>query len=168
MVKGNGKAAWAFTLIELLIGLAVVIMLLGLVAAAVDQTLSVNASSGARTAAIRQLDVTIDSLRKDIQMAQRINVASGSGFPLELTWIEWNNDVYDITYSLEGNNLRREVEVNGVTRLAATLATDITEIKVNSLPYLSGNLSISITSSLEGFKSATESRTFQVEPRTGT
>jgi hypothetical protein len=41
-------------------------------------------------------------------------------------------------------------------------------IQVNNLPYSAGSLSISLTSIVAGFESASESRTFQVLPRTGT
>ncbi len=157
-----------FTLIELMIAIAVIAMLAGLVASAVNQTLNVNASSGARTDAIKQLDVAIDTMRRDIQMAQEVEALDAKGFPLELSWREWNNTDYRITYSLQGNQLKREVAIDGGEAVGSILAGDISQIQVNNLPYHSGSLSISISSTVGGLKPAIESRTFQVLPRTGT
>jgi len=162
------KKLAGFTLIELLIAIAVIAMLAGLVASAVNQTISVNASSGARTEAIRQLDVAIDTMRRDIQMAQQVEAPDAKGFPLELSWKEWNNTNYTITYSLQGNHLKREVAIGGGQAVVSVLAGDISQIQVNNLPYHSGSLSISIISNVGGLKPAIESRTFQVLPRTGT
>jgi prepilin-type N-terminal cleavage/methylation domain-containing protein len=158
----------AFTLIELLIGMVVVAMLIGLIASAINQTAMINAGSGARTKAIRELDVSIDTLRRDIQMAQQVNAPPNSGFPLNLSWKEWDNTAYVITYRLDGSLLKREVEVNGSPSEDKVLASDISLIKIDNLPYSSGSLSISVTSTVGGFKPASESRTFRVLPRTGT
>jgi type II secretory pathway pseudopilin PulG len=158
----------AFTLIELLIGLAVTALLIGLVASAVDQTVSINASSGARTAAIRQVDVSIDSMRRDIQMAQQVGTSGSNGFPLCLTWKEWDNTTCVVTYWLEGSQLKRGIAINGGTRKDSVLASDISLIQVNNLPYSGGAFNVLITATVGGFKAASESRTFQVFPRTGT
>jgi type II secretory pathway component PulJ len=158
----------AFTLVEILIGLVVVAMLVGLVASAINQTTSVSAASGARTAAIKEVDVSIDSLRRDIQMAQQISATGASGFPLTLSWKEWDNSSYAVTYFLDGSQLKRRVEKNGAAEVDTVLANDISLIKVDNLPYFAGAMSLSLTSTVGGYKSASESRTFQVLPRTGT
>jgi prepilin-type N-terminal cleavage/methylation domain-containing protein len=162
------KKRRAFTLIEMLIAVAVIAMLAGLVASAINQTMSVNASSGARTEAIKQLDVAIDTLRRDIQMAQQVEAPSASGFPLNLGWREWNNTRYSITYSMLGSQLKRQVVIDGGEPRESVLAAAISQIQVNNLPYRSGSLSISITATVGGLKQASESRTFQVFPRAGT
>jgi prepilin-type N-terminal cleavage/methylation domain-containing protein len=157
-----------FSLIEILIGLAVVAMLVGLVASAISQTGEVNASSGARTEAIRQLDVSIDTISRDIQMAQQVSTGGSAGFPLCLSWKGWDNTACLVTYWLDGTQLRRGVALNGGPQVDTILAGNISSIQVKNLPYSAGALTVSITSSIEAFRSASESRTFQVLPRTGT
>jgi type II secretory pathway pseudopilin PulG len=158
----------AFTLVEILIGVAITMILCGGVAAAVAQTSSTNASAGAATSAIRQADTTIDRMRQDILMAQRVTTGGPSGFPLTLSWKDWDNTTCTVTYLLQGSQLIRGVSVNGGPRSDSVIAADVSLIRVNNLPYLSGNLSISLTIEVSGFRSATESRTFEVLPRTGT
>jgi hypothetical protein len=52
---------------------------------------------------------------RDAGMAQSVLLtADEDGFPLTLTWTEWeDNDSHQVVYSIENNNLKREHIING-------------------------------------------------------
>ncbi|MCR4394747.1 MAG: prepilin-type N-terminal cleavage/methylation domain-containing protein [Dehalococcoidales bacterium] len=163
-----------FTLIEVLIGVALVGVLAGVITAAIYQIITVNASSTARMTAIKQVENAINYLRKDLLMAQTIipDATDPSGFPLVIRWTEWNtNNKYTINYYLNSDTheLYRQKSINGGTPETTLIAKNIESISVISPEtYSGGKIAITITSMVGGMRPASETRTFEVLPRPAT
>jgi prepilin-type N-terminal cleavage/methylation domain-containing protein len=97
------KREGVFTLIEILIALAIAGLLATGILASISQLFSVNASSNARMRAIKQIELAVDRIRIDVQMAQDIT-DSDHGDPdifLVLKWKEWDNTLNVVSYSLD-------------------------------------------------------------------
>jgi prepilin-type N-terminal cleavage/methylation domain-containing protein len=155
-----------FTLIELIVAVAIA-SILGLgVSTTVYQTLSVNASSTNRLVAVKQVENAVHYLSRDSQMAQDIQTGAEAGFPLILRWTEWEGTTHRITYSFQGDQLRRAQSINSGPPQELVIARDIdTNGGETFCQYNGGVLSFKITSAVTGFRSSTESRSFTIIPR---
>jgi prepilin-type N-terminal cleavage/methylation domain-containing protein len=165
-----------FTLIEVLVGLAIVSILAVVVGQAISEMFVINASGNARMSAVKQVENAIDIIRKDCLMAREIQLdGSDSGFPLKLAWIDWHTDrQIEITFTLDNGELKRQFsEISGTDisevaeRVIATTISSINvEVKVDPLDFRSHYV-ITLASTVGGFRPATEVRTFEVLPRPG-
>ena len=159
-----------FSLLEVVLALAIA----GIIAAGVMTTLSqvfvVNAASGSRMAAVKQVEYAVDRMRTDVQMAQTFIPGPDSGIPLVLSWKEWDGSEIEVTYYLTGNDLKRGISTGGSLPVESTIALNIQSVSASSVPSenSSKKLSITITAFVDGLRSATESRTFEILCRPGT
>ena len=131
-----------FTLVEILIGLAISGLLVGGIATAIWQVVNVNAGSVSRMTAIKQVEVAIDNLRPDILVAQEItpNLLQASGFPLQLGWVDWDSGAQNlVTYSVNASKaLVREASVKGNSS-SRVIARNIESISMqNAASYAGG------------------------------
>lgn len=94
-----------FTLIETVIALAIT----GFVAASVGTGLyqiqnAIN-SHYARIMAVKQVENAIHYINRDVQSAQFVTPEGAQGFPLVLSWVDWDSDSPDytttVTYALD-------------------------------------------------------------------
>ena len=150
-----------FTLIEILIALAITGLLATGIAALIAQTFNINASSSSRMTALKQIEVAVDRIRVDVQMAQEI-AGSAESDPevfLYLTWKEWDNTSHEVAYSLDSatHEIIREAENSRV------IAKNIRSAEAEELD--SGNWSITLEAVVEDSGQAPETRTFEVHPR---
>lgn len=157
------KQQGGFTLIEILVALAIAGLLATGVLASITQLFTVNAISNARMTAIKQIELAVDRIRMDVQMAQEV-YDSDPGNPdviLVLRWKEWDNTLNEVKYSLNiaSHQLSRQPSQGALN----AVARNIESVQVSELA--SGNWRITITANVEGFKSARETRTFEVQPR---
>jgi prepilin-type N-terminal cleavage/methylation domain-containing protein len=163
------QGRYGFTLIELLIALAITGLLATGISASISQVIGVNASSTARMQAIKQLELAIDRIRLDVQMAQNVytNDPDPSPIPnvfLTLKWVDWDSNPYSIKYSWDSttnqlNRLPSEGTLNSV-------AKNIDSMPTVTLPN-SNYLRIRISSTVGDYKPATETRVFEVKRRSG-
>jgi prepilin-type N-terminal cleavage/methylation domain-containing protein len=102
-----------FTLVELLVALAITGMIGVGAAMANAQLLSQTAKNNDYTTAGRHTLNAIHWIGRDTQMAQSIQPGGTSGFPLTLSWEEWDNQTYQIVYSLADGKLKRSYSVDG-------------------------------------------------------
>jgi hypothetical protein len=49
----------------------------------------------------------MNRFNRDVEMSRTVETAEGNGFPLELSWTEWDNTVRSVTYSIGENELER-------------------------------------------------------------
>ena len=165
-----------FTLIEMLIAIAVTGLIVGGIAMAIFQTLTVSARNSSHMTMVRQVQNAGYWISHDVQMAQEVQVDGGAtGFPLVLTWTEGDSgDEYLVVYTLlvVDNELQREfvirdangVEIgSGATIVARFIDTDPTKTKCE----LSGDVvSVTITSTTSGFQGeVSETRVYETTPR---
>jgi prepilin-type N-terminal cleavage/methylation domain-containing protein len=152
------------TLVELLIAVAIIGILSAVLVTSIVQVISINASSGARMTALKQVERSIDRIRMDVQMAQEISTSDvdDPNVFLKLKWKEWNNTINEVVYTLDPTSHEIHRHSSGIIN---QVAENIASIEVIHLD--SGNWEITITSTVEGMKPATEVRTFEIHSRTG-
>ncbi len=103
-----------FTLIELIVALAITVILSSGVAVTVFQIFNSNTRSTAQMSAIKQVEIAIHWISRDAQMAQIIDAdPTGADEVLKLQWTEWGNTVNEVTYSLIDGELKRSLSENG-------------------------------------------------------
>ncbi|AKG54143.1 type II secretion system protein [Dehalogenimonas sp. WBC-2] len=82
--RSEGKGG--FTLVEILVALAILGLLAGAVTTAIYQIFSVNTQSNNAMLVIRQVQDLGQWLNRDIQTAQKITPGANDGLPLVLEW----------------------------------------------------------------------------------
>jgi prepilin-type N-terminal cleavage/methylation domain-containing protein len=155
-----------FTLIELIVAVAVM-SLLGIgIAVATYHVINVNAITQTGMKAVKQVENAVDAISVDSQMAQVVQVSAAPDFPLVISWTEWNNTTHHVTYAIVGNQLQRSHSVNSGEPQVNIVATNIdTGEGLNTLDYSGGVLTCKLTCTVGEFRSSTESRTFRITPR---
>jgi len=103
-------------------------------------------------------------------MAQAVELGASSGFPLTLTWTDWETgDVYEVVYTLVDSELNRSHSLNGRAPVETLVAQyiDPDPAKTNS-DFAGDVLTLTVTASLGGdWQEASETRTYEVIPRPG-
>ncbi len=161
-----------FTLLEVAIAVALTGILSSTVIWSTFQVIDNNSYSIARMSAVKQVEVVIHFLRQDIQMAQTVTPSGGTGFPLFLQWVDWENTTNNVTYSLSGGNLQRlhsRTDTSMVTSNSTLVANNIQNISVTFVKheiYDPGVYQFTITANITGRRSAIETRVFEIFPRT--
>ncbi len=153
-------------LVEMLVALAITGVIAGTISMSIFQVLSVNAQSVARIIAVKQVENAIHRISRDAQMAQIVQAGVGSGFPLNLIWVKWDNTENQVTYTVQDGELERAYSVNGGEPTRTVLAQHInTESGATNCQFVNGVLTFRITVSLGGFKPVSEIRTCKIVPR---
>jgi prepilin-type N-terminal cleavage/methylation domain-containing protein len=160
---GIRKQQGGYTLIEILVALAIAGLLATGILTSITQLFTVNASSNARMTAIKQIELAVDRIRMDMQMAQEIydSDPDNPDVFLVLKWKEWDNTLNEVKYSINtaSHQLNRQPSQGALNAVARNIES------VQTSELISGNWRVIITANVEGFKSAVESRTFEVQPR---
>ncbi len=102
-----------FTALELLIAFAITGIVAGAATTAILQVYSGSAHSSNHMTVVRQVQSAGYWISRDSQMAQRVNSTGASGFPLTLTWTDWETgDGYEVVYDLSADKLQRKHYTN--------------------------------------------------------
>ena len=164
------KKQQGFTLIEILIALAIAGVLFSGVTMATFQIFSNNTRNNARMTAVQQVQSGVYWVSHDVQMAQNIEPSGVTGFPLQLSWVEWEtNDVYSVLYSLDQGDLVRTYSVNGGPEEELKIAHYINTDSDKTFCSNSGRvLTLSLTASVPaGATMMNETRKVEVLARPG-
>ena len=165
--SGKDKAQRGFTLIELLIAITITGFISSGIAMGIMQTIATTTRNSNHTAAIKQVQNIGHWFERDVKMAQEVQVDEGdSGLPLVLSWVGWDGAEYEITYFLEGNELKRSYSVDGGEPSVLLVAESVDPSLTNC--QLVGNmliLEVSVTVGV-GSGAVTETAVFRAEPRT--
>ncbi len=159
-----------FSLVEMLIAMAVSGVILAAIFAVIAQTVSVNAANTSHMQAIKQVENAVHWLDRDSQQALRDDIIVNNptpNFPLILTWTKFGtDDDYTITYTFDEETgiLQRSQSVNGGMPSSTRIAENISSIEYS---FNGKILEFEITSQVNGFKPASESRALYVMPRVG-
>jgi prepilin-type N-terminal cleavage/methylation domain-containing protein len=166
-----GKKQRGFTLIELLVALAITGAIAGGISLSIFQTLDYNARGNARMIAVKQVENAIHYISRDVQMSQIVEPAASpdpDGFPLTLTWVEWDNTENVVTYSIVGNELKRSHSQDGGTATEKVVAQyiDVGSDKTNC-DFVDWVFDLRVTITVSGYpETISEMREIKVTPRT--
>ncbi len=165
-----------FTLIELIIAIAITGIVTGGITITMFQIFSGNARASNHMTAVRQVQNAGYWLSRDTQMAQNVAPDSGvSGFPLTLIWTDWDGDEYRVVYTLLADELQREHYTNydPVTNPDPDVTTIVAQY-INSDPtktkceLAAGELVVTVTASVgSGSQERSEARVYRIIPRPG-
>lgn len=140
-----------FTLIEFIAALAIT----GLIgvggAAATAQVLNQGTQSSDYITASRHTMNAIFWISRDARLAQTIEPDGTSGFPLTLSWTEWDNSVHQVIYiiDIEQDRLRRSYSVDGGEPSETVVAHHINSVSENTTcEFVNGMLTVKVTSTV--------------------
>ncbi len=153
-----------FTLIEMLIAIAVSSVLIFGIVATISQIYSQNSRATKRMVAAQNVENAGFWVERDALMAQDV---PSTGFPLTMTWQDWDGNNHNIAYSLSGTDLQRTVSVTtpaGVTTTTqSTIAKYINiDSSLTNYQFSSGALTFKVTATVQ---STNETRTYQIKLR---
>jgi prepilin-type N-terminal cleavage/methylation domain-containing protein len=163
--RGDG-----FTLIEVVIAIAVGAIISLAVVSSIAQVIDGSARSSNRMTAMRQVQNAGYWVSRDAAMAQ--NTTTSPDF-LTFMWTGWDNRVTRVRYVLEDapgglKNLRREQQVDDYV-IGSTLVGQYVDASRTSVTFAPGDMTFTVTSKVGvGAKVSTETRVYQVKPRPGT
>jgi prepilin-type N-terminal cleavage/methylation domain-containing protein len=165
-VKLKLKKQTGFTLVEVLVVLAITSIIGTGIATSIMQITNINSSSNNRMVAIKQVENALHYINRDAQMAQTIQTG-GSSF-LAITYCDWDNTVHTITYTLNGSptQLQRS-ETTGTGQPTVTTVANYVDSSNTSCSFDSSlnELTVILTSNVGGYKPASETRTLKVRLR---
>ena len=158
-----------FTLIEMIVTLAITSLIgLGISMATVQIINQGGRNSGYTTASQHTLNA-IHWISRDAQMAQTVDPNGSSGFPLNLGWVEWDNTVHQVTYTVAGDMLRRSYSIDGGVPKETTVAQYLNCVSENTSCGLSGGvLTLKITATVgDGLNAVSVTKVREITPRPG-
>ena len=166
-------------MIEMIVAIAISGAIGGGVLLSIYQVTSYQAMDKARMTCVKQVENAIHYIVRDAQMAQKVEPADPDGFPLVLTWTEWDETsseyehivAYTLTgsgpkqlerqhlaYDTQGNETKNEVNV-----VARYIDGDSDKTNCD---YANGVLSLELTAAITGFpKEVSENRTIEITTR---
>jgi prepilin-type N-terminal cleavage/methylation domain-containing protein len=154
-----------FTLIEVLIYLVITGIIGGGITMTTYQVFDINARGNARMTAIKEVENAVSLIARDAQMAQSVNV-NGTEYLLKLTWVDWDTNEHMVTYFMQNGQLQRSYSVNGGQPTTRVIIPHLNpDSQMTNCNFSSGVLTLKITATVNGFRSASESRSFEVIPR---
>ncbi len=166
ILGGINRNQRGFTLIEVLAAVAITGLIGAGSAMAANQVMNVNALSTNHVLAVKQVENAVYWIGRDVRMAQIVQPGGGSGFPLTISWTEWNNTTHQVTYVINNGDLQRSNSINGTPQLQMVVARYINgNADSTSCQYNNGELALKLTSLVSGFRASTETRLTKVMPR---
>ena len=162
------KKQAGFTLIEVLVAAALTSVIGYGAATAAFQVVTQNSRNNLYTTASRNTMNAIHWISRDAQMTQTVTPDGGTtGFPLTLTWVEWDNSVHQIVYSIAGDTIRRSYSVDGGDPTEVMIAQYINSTGQNTMCELNGDvLTIKVTATVgQGSHAVSMSKVREITPR---
>jgi len=105
----------------------------------------------------------------DAQMSQTIEPDGASGFPLTLSWTEWDNSEHQVIYSLDDDRLMRSYSIDGNEPGETLVAQYINSVSENTTcEFASGMLTLKVTTTVgEGKRAISVTKLHEITPRPG-
>jgi len=164
-VKNSQKG---FTLVEILVAMAVEAMLLSGIVTAIFQTTEITIQSSAQITALEDIKNVARHITTDVRMAQATNLLDGAPpvNSLVLDWVGWYDDNgelspvdYHCEYSLCGGRVQREYKKGGVETDITTIGQHISDIDFSRQSRI---VIVTIASSPRGNVETAEQRTYHI------
>jgi prepilin-type N-terminal cleavage/methylation domain-containing protein len=151
-----------FTLIELIVAIAIAGIITGGITAAIMQILTINTRASNHMVAVRQVQQAGKEVSKDTLQAQNVTCGPACGFPLILIWTDWDSANNVVTYTITADNeLQRTHNIDGARVIAQYIDSDCAQ---TSCVPAGGVLTFTVTATV-GEQS--ETRVYEIEPRPG-
>ncbi len=115
-----------FTLLEVVIGVAIMALVVGAVATTTTTILMNYGQAAEQNVVLPQVQSAGYWISRDVQMTRNVIPGNPSGFPLTLSIpvdADENND-YSIEYLFDGNKLKRKIYDSSQTLVSETLVAD--------------------------------------------
>jgi prepilin-type N-terminal cleavage/methylation domain-containing protein len=183
ILKITTRESPGFTLVELLVVLAIMAIIGTGIGATVNQVIDMNSAAVNHMQAIKQVENAIYYLNRDVPMAQTITTNSIPGELLTMTYREWGKEptpticpLHTITYSivtpLDGSpkylERRETIDPGQMTAKNTIVANFIDDASGQTNCSYDSNLKqllITLTSTVDGYKPATETRILKIRLR---
>jgi len=171
LIHNNQKG---FTLVELIVAIAITALIVGVIVASIFQLFNINARSNSHMLAVRQVQNAGYWISHDVQMAQSVVTAVDPDGFLDVTWWSWgttdlgDTTLHEVTYTLLGNGeLKRSYSVNGGGSSEILVAQYIESIEVAPIPFTTGDkLVLTVTAGVGTWpKVESETRVYEIIPR---
>jgi len=166
------KNQGGYTLIELIVALAIIAFITGGIAMTIFQVITIEARTSNHMTAVRQVQTAGYWISHDGQMAQQVEAPDPDGFPLTLTWEEYVGHVeHQVVYSMINNSeLQREHYTNRDINPdpdATTIVSQYIEfIEVVPRPFVGDEMILTVTARVGGdWQEGHETRVYEVIPR---
>jgi prepilin-type N-terminal cleavage/methylation domain-containing protein len=172
-----------FTLIELVIAMAITGVITGAITTTIFQVVNGSARTNNHMTVVREVRSAGYWVSHDAFMAQDVELADesvddpdGTRFPLTLTWTEWDtNDVHEVVYSITDDELQRTHSKNGTTDASIIVAEFIDTTFKDGKPQTrcereppDVKLTLTVMATLgAGSQRESETRTYEIVPRPG-
>ena len=159
-----------FTLIELMIAVAIGSLVIGAATMTLSQVFSGSARSSNHMIAVRQVQNAGYWIGYDTQMAQSVEPAlDPDGFPLALTWTEWDGTVdgtvNEVVYDIAGDKLQRVHYTNTVLD-ETTFVAEFVDSTNTSCQLTDGVLIFTVNVTVgTGSQETNETRVYEITPR---
>jgi len=152
-----------FTLIELIVAVAITGFITGAITMSIFQVINIEARTSNHMTAVKEVQNAGFWVSHDGPMAQVVDDNPPAPAVLKLTWTEWDNTVHEVTYTLQGTELWRDDTGSGQQMRVAQY---IDSISCQLDPFDNRKLIITITAIVGGgWQQAIETRTYEVAPR---
>jgi len=148
-----------FTLIEVLVTLAILSLVMGVTSAAVVTVTKTSSQNTEWNVNLRQVQNAGHWISRDALMSQVVDTNKPGTF-LSLSWTEWNGDSYNVDYVLQEDKLMRQL--NGSSILVAQYI--VTEDTTCEWIGEEDKLRVTIKASLNRLSRYAE-RTYEINPR---
>ena len=156
-----------FTLIEMLVVLVLIGIITGGITAAISQVLTINTRASNHMIAVRQVQQAGKEVSKDTLQSQNVTYTENPLFLLTLAWIDSDDAVNAVNYTIEDNKLQRSQSIDGgspnLRVIAQYIDPDQTSCSWNNVTRV---LAFTVTATVgNGPYEAIETRIYEIEPR---
>ena len=152
-----------FNMVELTLAILLTGIISTGITASIFQMIQANDSITNRKTAITDVESAIFWISSDAQVAQTFDTDPTPDF-LKMSWVEWDNTVHEVTYTIIGSEMQRQYSVDGGASQDFTIAYFI-DPDETSWDFTDNFLNFTITSTVGDFRPATESRVGKILPR---
>lgn len=175
------KHTRGFTLVEVLIAVAITSLIMGGITTSIIQLMSISDQNTNAITAQRQLQQVGYNMSRDGQNSQEINIDpdSATGFPVVFIWINWAGEEHEVVYTITNGLMEREEYIDGDLDSSRSVATDISLIGTlfsattnpagDDLSGLNDSLfHLTIASNIDGLLPVSETRYYEIKLRATT
>jgi prepilin-type N-terminal cleavage/methylation domain-containing protein len=162
LLKNNEKGV---TLIELVAAIALTGIISGSIVTGIFQVFTFNARTSNHLIAVNQVQNVGYWVSRDVQQAQQVTTSGASGFPLTLTWSDWDGNEYQVVYTIVGDKLERKHYTNAALD-STTYVSEYIDSANTDCDFGDGKLTLNITATVgAGSRAQTETRVYEIIAR---